>query len=313
MKKIISIFFVLILLFICISPMQAFAMQINVHNIIYKNYDGSDIVNLDPSMPTEYIEGVGLTLPTDPPNDDMDGWTFLGFWDCPLDQNQKVDIPGPGYEDELSLDFTIGNQITEIPGSAVDDITLYARYTSDIFDENINGRENYFFAAPGVFPNGSTATIIVWEPETSEYQSLIELIDEKNINKIKIVEFNVRNANGNWIQPNSFFGDALIGFKIPEGFNADDISLIRVAFNGDHLTLRSKLWADPANPSQKYIEGYADHFSPYAILNLSGVGSSNPETGDSSNMPLWFLFVSVFLIIFNCLMVVKQRKRVYRS
>ena len=45
----------------------------NECNIIYKNYDGTDITTLKKTMPTTYITGAGLTLPTTAPSDDMAG------------------------------------------------------------------------------------------------------------------------------------------------------------------------------------------------------------------------------------------------
>jgi len=296
------------------------------HNIIYKNYDGGDITNLDPSYPTTYAEGVELTLPTMPPNDDMPDYEFLGWWDCPLDRDKKVAIPDPVSGSEESLDFTIGNKITGISESATGDIILYARYISRVFDDEINNRETYIFAPSGVFPNGSIASMKVLAPGTDEYKAILEQVDQKNIKKIKIVEFDVFNGQGNKIQPNTFFGNTLIGFKIPADFNNKDISIIKIIFNGKDVTLKSQILTDPENPTQKYIEGYTDHFSPFAIINFSEITPSvttpsttspsinnpseispyitnpsatssfisnpsennNPQTGDKSDLMIWF-------------------------
>lgn len=171
--------------------------------ITYKNYDGSTIENLPASYPTTYTEGTALTLPADSPASTMSDFEFLGFWDEPLAQSKKVTVPGPGYEDEQTLDLTVGNKITEISAEDTGDITLYARYTSDVFDEDVNGRENYIFGAPGVFPNGSTANMRVLESGTQEYQDTLQNVDDKDINNIKIVEFQVLNSQGAMVQPNT--------------------------------------------------------------------------------------------------------------
>lgn len=235
--------------------------------ITYKNYDGSDIENLPSNYPKTYTEGQTLVLPTESPDSTMSGWEFLGFWNEPLDQTQKVNIPGPGYEDEQTLNLTVGNQIKEISAKTTGNITLYARYTSNVFDKDVNGRENYIFGAPGVFPNGSTANMKVLEPGTEEYQNTLQQVDDKDTSNIKIVEFQVLNSQEELVQPKAFFGDAVIGFKIPEGFNVNDTSMIRIVANGEDITLRSKIWIDPNNPDLKYIEGTTNHFSPYAILS----------------------------------------------
>lgn len=283
----------------------------NEHNIIYKNYDGNDIINLDPAYPTTYEEGVGLALPTFPPNDDIPGYEFLGLWDCPLDQNQKVGIPGPVSGDEQSLDFTVGNKITVIPESATGDITLYVRYTSDVFYEDINSRENYVFAPPGVFPNGSTATMKVLEPGSTEYEAVLNGVDKKNIDKIKIVEFDVFDWQGSKIQPNTFFGSSLLGFKIPADFTCD-VSMIKIVVNGEDITLKSKILNDPENPSIKYMEGYTDHFSPFAIISLvkeSELGQDIPQTGDYCNLSLWVVLCVLSLFAMCSLCLARQKRK----
>ncbi|MCL2343162.1 MAG: hypothetical protein FWC62_04590 [Firmicutes bacterium] len=255
--------------------------------IIYKNYDGSDITALDPAMPTTYTESVGMTLPSTPPSSDMDGWTFLGYWDCPLDPSKTVTIPGPGHGQEKSLDFTAGHKITAIPDTATGNITLYARYTSDTFDEDVNARENYIFAAPGVFPNGAKASVTELKPGTAEYEATLKAMDEKNIDKIKIVEMKVFDAHGNQIQPNTFFGHAAVGFRIPADFSVNDTTLKRIVVSGTDVKLGSKTWTDPADPGVTYIEGYTDHFSTFAIVTPAT--TNNPQTGDGSNPIGWLI------------------------
>ncbi len=277
----------------------------NQHKIIYKNYDGSDIAELDPSMPTIYTEGTGFVLPTTMPNDNMKGYTFLGYWDCPLDQNKKIAVTGPGYEDEQTLDLNIGNKITEIFDTDNEDITLYTRYTSNMLDEDINGRENYIFGVPGIFPNGSTAAMKVLHPGEKNYEDTLKEVDENDIDKVKIVEFTVFNEEGEIVQPKSFFGDAIVGFKIPDGFNADEITLIRVAANDQDITLRSKIWVDPYASSLRYIEGYTDHFSPYAIF--SPWSDNFPATGNQTQ--LWIISISAVLIVSAGVLVWTYKKR----
>lgn len=282
---------------------------IKKHAITYKNYDGSEIENLPDNYPTTYTEGQTLTLPTGSPDSTISGWEFLGFWDQALDQSKKVTIPGPGYEDEQTLDLTIGNKITEISAQATDDITLYARYTSNVFDEDVNGRENYIFGAPGVFPNGSTASMRVLEPGTEEYRNTLQNVDNKDVGDIKIVEFQVLNSQGEVTQPNTFFGDAVIGFKIPEGFKVDDTSLIRVVANGEDITLRSRIWTDPDNPDLKYIEGVTNHFSPYAILSPWNEGIV--ATGD--NTWIWITGISAVLVVSAGIFVWLSRKKKFKK
>ena len=274
------------------------------YSIIYKNYDGSDITNLDPLYPISYANGVGVTLPTIPPNDDMSGYEFLGWWDCPLDPNWKVTIPSI---DEQNLDFAIGNRITEIPTNANDNITLYARYTSDVFHQDINNRENYIFAPVGVFPNQITSVIKVLEPGTEEYQAVFDRVDQKDIDKIKIAEFEVFDAVGNKIQPNTFFGNVVVGFKIPEDFDNDNISLLKVVANGEDISLKSRILIDPEDKNPSYIEGYTDHFSYFAILNISKQenheSTTMPKTGDNNNMWSWVIMLIASILLIICVLI----------
>ena len=282
-------------------------------SIIYKNYDGSDITELDSSLPTEYIEGTEVTIPQTAPNAEMEGWDFLGYWDCALDNSQDslVDLEGSGYENEKSLNFKTGTKVETISKDSKGDVTVFARYSSEMFDADINGRENYIFASPGVFPNGTTASMRILEKGTEEYEKVLSDVDKKDKHNVKIVEFEVFDKNGEKIQPKTFFGNTVIGFKIPEDFKVDDTSLIRVT-SGEDINLRSTIWSDPENPSLKYIEGTTDHFSPYAILSpwsdfLDADESDFTETGETN----WVLiaFIVSAIVIVSTLAVLWYKKR----
>jgi len=238
------------------------------HSISYKNYDGSNITNLKNTIITTYAESAGFTLPVAVPNDDMVGYTFLGYWDSQLDSK--------------NLSFTSGNQITKILETAYGDITVYARYTSDTFNQNVNGREAYIYAPSGVFPNSATATIKILQSGTSDYQALLDQLDNKDSSNIKIIEFDVFDKDGNKIQPNTFFGNATIGIELPESFSADNTSLLRIITGGTDIELTSKIVVDPLTGA-KYIEGNTNHFSPYAIVDNSSkatetTGSNTAKT-----------------------------------
>ena len=282
-------------------------------SIIYKNYDGSDITELDVSLPTEYIEGTEVAIPQTVPNSEMSDWDFLGYWDCALDNSQDslVDLEGTGYENEKSLDFEKGKKVELIPKDSKGNITVFARYTSKMFDADINGRENYIFASPGVFPNGVTASMRVLTPGTEEYEKTRNDVDKKDKHNVKIVEFEVFDKNGEKIQPKTFFGDTVIGFRIPENFEIDDTSLVRVT-SGEDINLRSNIWSDPENPELKYIEGTTDHFSPYAILSpwsdfLDAQERDFSETGEAS----WVLILCVvsFIIVIATVSAIIYKKR----
>lgn len=282
-------------------------------SIIYKNYDGSDITELDVSLPTEYIEGTEVAIPQTVPNSEMSDWDFLGYWDCALDNSQDslVDLEGTGYENEKSLDFEKGKKVELIPKDSKGNITVFARYTSKMFDADINGRENYIFASPGVFPNGVTASMRVLTPGTEEYEKTLNDVDKKDKHNVKIVEFEVFDKNGEKIQPKTFFGDTVIGFRIPENFEIDDTSLVRVT-SGEDINLRSNIWSDPENPELKYIEGTTDHFSPYAILSpwsdfLDAQEGSFIKTGEAN----WVLILCVvsFIVVVATVSVIIYKKR----
>mgnify|MGYP007046731356 CR=1 FL=1 len=282
-------------------------------SIIYKNYDGSDITELDASLPTEYIEGTEVAIPQTVPNSEMSDWDFLGYWDCALDNSQDslIDLEGTGYENEKSLDFEKGKKVELIPKDSKGNITVFARYTSKMFDVDINGRENYIFASPGVFPNGVTASMRVLTPGTEEYEKTLNDVDKKDKHNVKIVEFEVFDKNGEKIQPKTFFGDTVIGFRIPENFEIDDTSLVRVT-SGEDINLRSNIWSDPENPELKYIEGTTDHFSPYAILSpwsdfLDAQEGDFSETGEAN----WVLILCVvsFIVVVATVSVIIYKKR----
>ena len=282
-------------------------------SIIYKNYDGTDITEIDPSLPTEYIEGTEVSIPQTAPNSEMADWDFLGYWNCALDNSQDslVDLEGAGYENEKSLDFEKGEKVEIIPKDSKGDVTVFARYTSKMFDADINGRENYIFASPGVFPNGTTASMRVLTPGTEEYEQTFNDVDKKDKHNVKIVEFEVFNKNGEKIQPKTFFGDTVVGFKVPEDFEFDNMSLVRVT-SGEDINLRSNIWSDPENPELRYIEGTTDHFSPYAILSpwidfLDAQEGNFAETGEAN----WALILCVmsFIVVAATISVVIYRKR----
>ena len=268
-------------------------------SIIYKNYDGTDITEIDPSLPTEYIEGTEVSIPQTPPNSEMSDWDFLGYWNCALDNSQDslVDLEGVGYENEKSLDFEKGEKVEVVPKDSKGNVTVFARYTAKMLDADINGRENYIFAPPGVFPNGSTASMRVLTPGTEEYEQTFNDVDKKDKHNVKIVEFEVFDKNGEKIQPKTFFGDTVIGFKVPENFEIDNMSLVRVT-SGEDINLRSNIWSDPENPELRYIEGTTDHFSPYAILSpwsdfLDAQEGDFAETGETN----WVLILCVMSFI----------------
>lgn len=282
-------------------------------SIIYKNYDGSDITELDSSLPKEYIEGTEVTIPQTAPNSDMEGWDFLGYWDCALDNSQDslIDVEGSGYENEKSLNFETGAKVETISKDSKGDVTVFARYSSQMFDADINGRENYIFASPGVFPNGTTASMRVLEKGTDEYEKVLNDVDKKDKNNVKIVEFEVFDKNGEKIQPKTFFGNTVIGFKVPEDFKVDDTSLIRVT-SGEDINLRSTVWSDPENPDLKYIEGTTDHFSPYAILSpwsdfLDASESDFTETGETNWVLIIFIACAIIVIATLALLWYKKR------
>lgn len=282
-------------------------------SIIYKNYDGSDITELDSSLPKEYIEGTEVTIPQTAPNSDMEGWDFLGYWDCALDNSQDslIDVEGSGYENEKSLNFETGTKVETISKDSKGDVTVFARYSSQMFDADINGRENYIFASPGVFPNGTTASMRVLEKGTDEYEKVLNDVDKKDKNNVKIVEFEVFDKNGEKIQPKTFFGNTVIGFKVPEDFKVDDTSLIRVT-SGEDINLRGTVWSDPENPDLKYIEGTTDHFSPYAILSpwsdfLDASESDFTETGETNWVLIIFIACAIIVIATLALLWYKKR------
>ena len=282
-------------------------------SIIYKNYDGSDITELDSSLPKEYIEGTEVSIPQTAPNSDMEGWDFLGYWDCALDNSQDslVDLEGSGYENEKSLNFEAGTKVETISKDSKGDVTVFARYSSQMFDADINGRENYIFAPPGVFPNETTASMRILEKGTDEYEKVLEDVDKKDKHNVKIVEFEVFDKNGEKIQPKTFFGDTVIGFKIPEDFKVDDTTLIRVT-SGEDINLRSTIWSDPENPDLKYIEGTTDHFSPYAILSpwsdfLDAVEDNFTETGETNWVLITFIISAIVVIATLALLWYKKR------
>lgn len=282
-------------------------------SIIYKNYDGSDITELDSSLPTEYIEGTEVTIPQTAPNAEMEGWDLLGYWDCALDNSQDslVDLEGSGYENEKALNFEAGTKVETISKDSKGDITVFARYSSEMFDADVNGRENYIFASPGVFPNGTTASMRILEKGTDEYEKVLGDVDKKDKNNVKIVEFEVFDKNGEKIQPKTFFGNTVIGFKIPEDFKVDDTTLIRVT-SGEDINLRSTIWSDPENPDLKYIEGTTDHFSPYAILSpwsdfLDAGESDFTETGETNWVLIAFIISAIVVIATLALLWYKKR------
>lgn len=282
-------------------------------SIIYKNYDGSDITELDSSLPKEYIEGTEVSIPQTAPNSDMEGWNFLGYWDCALDNSQDslVDLEGSGYENEKSLNFETGTKVETISKDSKGDITVFARYSSQMFDADVNGRENYIFASPGVFPNGTTASMRILEKGTDEYEKVLGDVDKKDKNNVKIVEFEVFDKDGEKIQPKTFFGNTVIGFKIPEDFKVDDTTLIRVT-SGEDINLRSTIWSDPENPDLKYIEGTTDHFSPYAILSpwsdfLDAGESDFTETGETNWVLIAFIISAIVVIATLALLWYKKR------
>jgi len=281
-------------------------------SIIYKNYDGTDITELDSSLPTEYIEGTEVTIPQMAPNSEMEGWDFLGYWDCALDNSQDslVDLEGSGYENEKSLNFEKGAKIETISKDSKGDVTVFARYSSKMFDADVNGRENYIFASPGVFPNGTTASVRILEKGTDEYEKILSDVDKKDKHNVKIVEFEVFDKNGEKIQPKTFFGNTVIGFKIPDDFKVDDTSLIRIT-SGEDINLRSTVWSDPENPDLKYIEGTTDHFSPYAILSpwsdfFATSEDDFTETGETN----WVLiaFISSAVVVLAALALLWYKK-----
>ena len=281
-------------------------------SIIYKNYDGTDITELDSSLPTEYIEGTEVTIPQMAPNSEMEGWDFLGYWDCALDNSQDslVDLEGSGYENEKSLNFEKGAKIETISKDSKGDVTVFARYSSKMFDADVNGRENYIFASPGVFPNGTTASVRILEKGTDEYEKILSDVDKKDKHNVKIVEFEVFDKNGEKIQPKTFFGNTVIGFKIPDDFKVDDTSLIRIT-SGEDINLRSTVWSDPENPDLKYIEGTTDHFSPYAILSpwsdfFAASEDDFTETGETN----WVLiaFISSAVVVLAALALLWYKK-----
>ncbi|MCL2757433.1 MAG: hypothetical protein FWD43_05085, partial [Coriobacteriia bacterium] len=273
-----------------------------IHNIIYKNYDGADLVITDPTYPLTYTEGTGLVLPVSGPEGWMPGYDFLGFFDCQLDPNQKVPIPGTEYE---RLDFDIGTKILGISESATSDVTLYLRPYSDVVSMSINDNELYLFAAPGVFPNGTTADIRALEPGTQEYQDALKNIDITNLGNVKIAAFEVFDSLENKIQPISFFGDAVIGFMIPEGFSLDALSLIMVLPGAD-ITLTSKIWTDPEDANLHYIEGTTEHFSLFALLDTSPL--DNPQTSDMHSLA-WLLVLSSMVLGALCIILSRRRER----
>ena len=237
------------------------------HNVTYKNYDGSDITNLNPSLPTTYFEGEGVTLPTTAPNDDMAGWEFLGYWDSPIDSQ--------------TFNLTAGNKITEISTTATGNITLYARYTSAKFEQWLPYKDAFIYAPEGVFPNGATANITVLEPGTSEYETLFQQLDNKeSVENIKIIEIDIFDSSGNKIQPNSFFGNATIGVKLPEDFSTDDIKLVRIITGGADVELVSK---SETIDDTLYIEAETNHFSPYALVQTKNATENNNPSNNTVN------------------------------
>ena len=124
------------------------------------------------------------------------------------------------------------------------------------------------------------------------------------------MEFEVFDKNGEKIQPKTFFGNTVIGFKIPDDFKVDDTSLIRIT-SGEDINLRSTVWSDPENPDLKYIEGTTDHFSPYAILSpwsdfFAASEDDFTETGETN----WVLiaFISSAVVVLAALALLWYKK-----
>ena len=284
-------------------------------SITYKDYNGNDLaVSLPATYPTSYVEGMGETLPTVAPPGWMPDYDFLGFWDCPLDPSQTVPIMGT-FPAREGLNFQIGNQITVISSTATGPITLYLRCTSNAVDVDIAGNENYLYAPPGVFPNGTTANILAWAPSTTEYQSLLLELDGLQPAMVKFVEFSVMGSTQNQIQPLPFFGDAVVGFKVPDGFSKNDLALFRIVFSGSNVELISSMWTDPST-GEYFIEGRTDHFSPYALLDLATPeipSAEIPSTNDISSagivLALTLFLGGVLLILPGILALSTKRQR----
>jgi len=289
----------------------SFTVDPATYQIIYKDFDGADLtLPLPLTYPTSYTQGTLVTLPTDVPINWMPGYDFLGFYDCPLDPNQTIPIAGTPYS---QLDFSIGNQITEIPVGTTGDVTLYLRPTSAMFDYAINSQENFLFGAPGVFPNGSTATITVLDPSSAEYQAALAVLEAQfDPGQVKIVEYLVFDGSGNRIQPNTFFGSAIIGFKLPAGFDPNTTLVVYVVPGGTSIVLNSTLVVDPNDPSIRYFVAETNHFSLYALVDTNEpvkppINPSTPQTGDN-NALAWGIASVSLLLGFLCLMLWRKKR-----
>jgi len=233
-------------------------------SIVYKNYDGTDLVITDPTYPTTYDEGFGVVLPTLAPSGWMPGYDFLGFWDCPLDPNSTVAIPG---RTERSLDLSVGNQVAAIPSYATGDVTVYLRADSPTFDDDVNGGELGVFAPPGVFPAGTLATMRVLNSGTPEYKAALAEIDQPNIGWNKIADITVFDSGGNKIQPNTFFGSAVIAFGLPIDVYPPSLSLFSVVVGGQDIKLNGSLVVG-SDPAQRFLTAPVDHFSLFAVVEM---------------------------------------------
>jgi hypothetical protein len=249
-------------------------------NIIYKNYDGSDITNLNPELPTSYVEGVGVTIPLVPPFE-MPGYIFFGYWDVPLDPSERISVTTPVGE-IFMINHLIGTPVTAIPPTASGDVTIYVRFISQSLVQSLNDGEAFIGAPNGVFPDFAIGEIQLLDSSVFGYEELVARLDLQATDLVRIARFSVVDNQYSAIAPNLFFGDVLVGFMLPAGFDPATTQLIYLPIDGEPIVIPSRIWTNPEDGAL-FIDGWTQHLGVFAIV--SRVDEPAPEPTPDPGLP----------------------------
>ena len=266
---------------------------------IQKNADGSDVTD-EFNVPGGIAEGMKypqtISFPlVDTAKADADGYVPLHVFVPVMEDISE----GSGDQDVLmKLDVSSLKETTEDDPAFEPEKPEELSPAVDITDEETGVRVR---ADKGVFPEG---VVLVVKEITSgdDYTSALSALADISKN-FKLYDIRFVDKNGNEVTPNGTF---TIICPVPSEYDNSRIAVYRINADG------SKTLVNGASDS----DGYAvivKNSGSYALAEKDGASddntndNNNPDTGDSSNLVLWTLLMTVSAALL-VLIVAKKRK-----